>query len=145
MDNISEKTTCQECPKTGKMLATTLIIYILLGSLIFLIKKEDSMPTFGIFSTCCMLVLVYQFASTRFYVKATRKAAVTLARYYLVHMTGEFILCGILAAIGTLILTRTFATTFLVGFSIFVILTLICESLFFISLEKKIYGNKNIQ
>ena len=135
----------KEAPKTGRMLLTTLITYVVLSAIILFLQKGFDASTIGIFSTCCMLVLVYQFASTRFYIKATRKAAITLARYYLVHMVGEFVFCSILATLGTLILTKVLATTFLIGFGLFVIMNLIGESLFFILLEKKIYGNKNIQ
>ena len=85
------------------------------------------------------IILVYQMAVSMFYTKVLHSSEMAIARYYLLSMTGELTLSAIIVAIGVLILSKSVASPYVVAFGIFFILSLTCESIFFILTEKRLY------
>lgn len=121
----------------------TLAIYILTGYLLWQYEKQVISPVLMAYGVSGAIILVYQMAVSMFYTKVLRSSEMAIARYYLLSMTGELTLSAIIVAIGVLILSKSVASPYVVAFGIFFILSLTCESIFFILTEKRLY-EKNI-
>ena len=117
----------------------TLAIYILTGYLLWQYEKQVISPVLMAYGVSGAIILVYQMAVSMFYTKVLRSSEMAIARYYLLSMTGELTLSAIIVAIGVLILSKSVASPYVVAFGIFVILSLTCESIFFILTEKRLY------
>ena len=117
----------------------TLAIYILTGYLLWQYEKQVISPVLMAYGVSGAIILVYQMAVSMFYTKVLRSSEMAIARYYLLSMTGELTLSAIIVAIGVLILSKSVASSYVVAFGIFFILSLTCESIFFILTEKRLY------
>ena len=117
----------------------TLAIYILTGYLLWQYEKQVISPVLMAYGVSGAIILVYQMAVSMFYTKVLRSSEMAIARYYLLSMTGELTLSAIIVAIGVLILSKSVASPYVVAFGIFFILSLTCESIFFILTEKRLY------
>ena len=117
----------------------TLAIYILTGYLLWQYEKQVISPVLMAYGVSGAIILVYQMAVSMFYTKVLRSSEMAIARYYLLSMTGELTLSAIIVAIGVLILSKSVASSSVVAFGIFFILSLTCESIFFILTEKRLY------
>ena len=117
----------------------TLAIYILTGYLLWQYEKQVISPVLMAYGVSGAIILVYQMAVSMFYTKVLRSSEMAIARYYLLSMTGELTLSAIIVAIGVLILSKSVASPYVVAFGIFFILSLTCESIFFILIEKRLY------
>ena len=117
----------------------TLAIYILTGYLLWQYEKQVISPVLMAYGVSGAIILVYQMAVSMFYTKVLRLSEMAIARYYLLSMTGELTLSAIIVAIGVLILSKSVASPYVVAFGIFFILSLTCESIFFILTEKRLY------
>ena len=117
----------------------TLAIYILTGYLLWQYEKQVISPVLMAYGVSSAIILVYQMAVSMFYTKVLRSSEMAIARYYLLSMTGELTLSAIIVAIGVLILSKSVASPYVVAFGIFFILSLTCESIFFILTEKRLY------
>ena len=117
----------------------TLAIYILTGYLLWQYEKQVISPALMAYGVSGAIILVYQMAVSMFYTKVLRSSEMAIARYYLLSMTGELTLSAIIVAIGVLILSKSVASPYVVAFGIFFILSLTCESIFFILTEKRLY------
>lgn len=117
----------------------TLAIYILTGYLLWQYEKQVISPVLMAYGVSGAIILVYQMAVSMFYTKVLRSSEMAIARYYLLSMTGELTLSAIIVAIGVLILSKSVASPYVVALGIFFILSLTCESIFFILTEKRLY------
>lgn len=117
----------------------TLAIYILTGYLLWQYEKQVISPVLMAYGVSGAIILVYQMAVSMFYTKVLRSSEMAIARYYLLSMTGELTLSAIIVAIGVLILSKSVASPYVVAFGIYFILSLTCESIFFILTEKRLY------
>ena len=117
----------------------TLAIYILTGYLLWQYEKQVISTVLMAYGVSGAIILVYQMAVSMFYTKVLRSSEMAIARYYLLSMTGELTLSAIIVAIGVLILSKSVASPYVVAFGIFFILSLTCESIFFILTEKRLY------
>ena len=117
----------------------TLAIYILTGYLLWQYEKQVISPVLMAYGVSGAIILVYQMAVSMFYTKVLHSSEMAIARYYLLSMTGELTLSAIIVAIGVLILSKSVASPYVIAFGIFFILSLTCESIFFILTEKRLY------
>ena len=117
----------------------TLAIYILTGYLLWQYEKQVISPVLMAYGVSGAIILVYQMAVSMFYTEVLHSSEMAIARYYLLSMTGELTLSAIIVAIGVLILSKSVASPYVVAFGIFFILSLTCESIFFILTEKRLY------
>lgn len=92
---------------------------------------------YSIFSSSCVILNSYYIISSSIYFKTLKKAPQNVARYYMIHMLVRFVVCGIIAVAGGLILKED-VKVFLLSFCIFFVLTLVCESFVFVYFEKKL-------
>ena len=118
------------------MLSTIVLGYLAISLVVLILCPVDKCNFFITFSVACIVLSAYDMNFFPFYLKALKKSAQSVARYYMIQMLLRFLLSGILAVLGGLIL-KDYIKVYLLSFCAFFLLTLVCESILFVYFEKK--------
>ena len=108
----------------------TFVIIVCLTLLLFKVQANAFVVAFLIMS---LILVIYRIIASHFFFKTIEKKVNDTTRFYMVHTLTRLLLGGVLAYLCTMLVGQK---AVVVCFGIFFILTLMVESIWFVSIEK---------